>query len=375
MIKKINASEYLKRYDNMSAAERSDYEKRVGEWRAAGVGLLMQKTTDPNASLQNVFQVSIMWNDEECQTFEQGVRLLSALVAVADTRLPDLLYAISAKRAIRRMCEALGDIQNTQNVQNVPNSEPPAPEAPRRGRPRKDAPQASVSTFRGNAGDGHIAGGSPDGKAQVITPPSTVSGQSSMVNGQCSMNKVPARPKHIDQYVHLLPQKTQERASQVQGLYRELDQLRERERLLMSADGVNPADREAVAKAIVSADNRLGSILRELDQEWAKLVEEGRVVVDDLGNARVIDHSPLTIDHEQSGAELTSEQKARRRELRRWLIDMRRGNDKTRDKHVEKWTAFFREFAALDPSAYNDAKVLEAAQHYGIQLDSLTIDH
>lgn len=335
MIKKINASEYLKRYDNMSAAERSDYEKRVGEWRAAGVSLLMQKTTDPNASLQNVFQVSIMWNDEECQTFEQGVRLLSALVAVADTRLPDLLYAISAKRAIRRMCEALGGIEGKDGADTQPSDIATTTPAPQ---------------------------------------PSAQAAQSSAQASQLS-NAVPSRPKHIDQYVHLLPQKTQERASQVQGLYRELDQLRERERLLMSADGVNPADREAVAKAIVSADNRLGSILRELDREWAKLVEEGRVVVDDLGNARVRPSEPNEPNKPNEPIDLTSEQKARRRELRRWLIDMRRGNDKTRDKHVEKWTAFFREFAAIDPSAYNDAKVLEAARHYGIQLDSLTIDH
>lgn len=346
MIKKINATEYLKRYDNMSAAERSDYEKRVGEWRAAGVSLLMQKTTDPNASLQNVFQVSIMWNDEECSIFEEGVRLLSAQIAVAETRLPDVFYAISAKRSIKRMCEVLEGVLNTQNNPgnlNNPNT-PAAPEKPRRGRPRKDA------------------------------PPSTASGQSSMVNDQCSMNEVPSRPKHIDQYVHLLPKKTQERASMVQGLYRELDQLRERECLLMNADNVNPADREAVAKAIVSADNRLGDILRELDTEWAKLVKEGRVVVDDLGNARVIDHLPLTIDQEQPGTELTSEQKARRRELRKWLSDIRRGNGATREEHVKKWRENFCEFRSLSGDT-SLAKIQEAAAHYGIQLDSLNIDH
>ena len=111
MIQKIRQDEYLKRYDNMTATERGQYLERVGEWLSNEARMLTPKTDAPEARLQNILQVSMAWNSEECQAFEVGARLLSALVGIAETKLPDTLYAISAKRAIKKMYELLWEVE------------------------------------------------------------------------------------------------------------------------------------------------------------------------------------------------------------------------------------------------------------------------
>ena len=69
-------------------------------------------------------------------------------------------------------------------------------------------------------------------------------------------------------------------------------------------------------------------------------------------------------------AELKSNQRARRRELRKWLVDTRRGNsDNTRKEHIRKWHENFTEYLTIEgDTAYKDAKIIEAAKHYGIEL-------
>ena len=131
------------------------------------------------------------------------------------------------------------------------------------------------------------------------------------------------------------------------------------------------------AKISTSIDNRLKSIYKELDSEWAKLVKSGRVTVDDLGNVRVTpaDNSQTDADSDATNepAELTSEQKARRRDLRKWLVDTRRGNGDTREEHVKKWRENVKEFVGFDgDAAYEDEKIKAAAEHYGIKLDKRT---
>ena len=102
MVRKINSNEYLKRYDNMSAVERSAYGDRVGEWLRSGALLLGRRVEESGARFQNVTQASIGWNDSECKAFEDGARLLSALVGVRkDTWLPDLLYGKAVRRTVR----------------------------------------------------------------------------------------------------------------------------------------------------------------------------------------------------------------------------------------------------------------------------------
>lgn len=342
MIRRIQNSEYLKRYDNMAAGERSAYEERVGEWNLQKAPLLTVKMDEPMARLQNVESASAAWNDTECQAFEDGVRLLTALVGKDDTWLPDLLYVLAARRVIRKVVTLLSGV-----VQENPK-------------------------------EGVMKDGAKEGKSADRKSKEDAAEETSKATQHVGVKAaVPVRPKHIDQYVHLLPKKTQEKAAQVQHLYRELDEAREKMRLLMDDETAKADDREAWAKTATRIDDKLKAIFREIDAEWDKLAEQGRVVVDDLGNARVVTEDG-TVPAEQAEsletageepAELTSEQKARRRELRKWLVDTRRGNGDSREEHVSKWKENFREFQQFDGEAvFEDQKILEAAAHYGIDL-------
>lgn len=351
MITKIRTTEYLTRYDNMMADERSAYENKVVAWLKSDASLLESKTDSFDARLQNILVLSMAWNDRECRAFEEGAVLLSALVGVDDTWLPDMLYTKSAKRSVRRMKEALSAVCGE------------AKEEPAEGTASETQ---DVATFQASAGDGAVGGRNQQGEDK--TEDETINHESLTVN----QGIVPARPKHIDQYVHLLPKKTQEHAAKYGPLMRELEEWREKERLLIDADNVSAKDREAVAKHIVALDTEIGSIKKELDSGWNKLVKEGRVVVDDLGNARIINEVKSEEVKSEEPAELTSEQRARRRDLRKWLVDTRRGNGDTRDEHVRKWKENFAEFLSLDgEKAFEDKKVTEAAQYYGIDLTSL----
>lgn len=367
MVRKLQSNEYLKRYDNMTAEERSSYTERVGEWLSSGARLLTSKANDMDARLKNVLQASVTWNDAECAAFETGVLLLSALIAVAGTLLPDVLYSISARRAVKKMFELLWDMEarrlykkqeeKTEKPSDAAGSETDVHDGGKAvadgdACTAKEEPPVACS-FQDSGDNGHIAVADKDGEAQVGT--------------------VPVRPKHIDQYVHLLPKKTQEHAAQVQGLYRELEDAREKSRLLMGDPKASAADREAWAKKVTKCDNALRKILDELDAGWAKLVRENRVMVDDLGNVRVVPMENEELTTDSSGpAELTSEQKARRRELRKWLTDTRRGNGSARDKHVAKWQDSFREYLTLEGgAAFADDKIVAAAKHYDINLEEL----
>ena len=412
MVRKITSGEYLKRYDNMTVTERQEYLSRVGDWLSVSGQTLVQKGEVFEARLQNVLQVSAMWNDADCEAFEEGVVLLSALTGVTETKLPDILYAISAKRSIKHVFQALWKIEEAEAtpVMEVPqnpdrqtvDSETIIKEQEHRIMEKYGGEPAAP--FQGGTGDGAVGGGNQDGEAQV-EPAADAAGA-----------VAPARPKHIDQYVHLLPKKTQEHAALVQGLYRELDEAREKMNLLMNDQTASAADREAWAKKATKCDNTLRKIFDELDSEWAKLVKSGRVVVDDLWNARVVhaaDATSTTTGGGENGAQgeneaqiengaqgenavgmqgegtaeaqgenggaqgdgttgLTSEQKARRRELRKWLTDTRRGNGAARDERVKQWYENFREYLTLEGyKAFGDEIIKEAIEHYGIDVEKL----
>lgn len=370
MIRKISGTEYLKRYDNMTAEERAQYESRVGDWLSVDGQELVKLGGTFEARLQNVLQVSAGWNDRQCQAFEDGAVLLSALVGQFDTWLPDMLYVKSAKRAIRLMFELLwnvdaGHTDEKAHTDLTDHTDKKTPKAADKGL-TKDSVRMQAGAAKDNAYTVEAGGAAsvfPDAKPTTVTSP------------------VPARPKHIDQYVHLLPENTQEHAAQVQGLLRELDETRRKLDLLMDDKTAKDSDREAWAKKATAIDNKLRKIYDELDSEWDKLVKQGRVVVDDLGNARVAEAGVTLNDQntqtDPTGDELTSEQsrpedKARRRELRKWLVDTRRGNGDTRDEHVKKWQENFKEFLAFEgDAAYGDEKIKAAAEHYGIDLASL----
>lgn len=331
MVRKISSGEYGKRLGNMTAAERHTYQDRVGQWLRSGGRMLLERADDYGARLQNVLGASVSWNDRECEAFEEGASLLSVLAGVSETWLPDVLYSVSARRAIRQMFKCLKNGM-------------PAEKAEERGERREEREERKKEPT-----------------------PALPKG----VRKETQVSPLPVRPKHIDQYVHLLPKKTQERAGQVRELLRDLDVARENARKLMDAG--EQGDKVAQwAKKATSLDDKVRSIYKELDAEWEKLVKSGRIVVDMFGNASVApEGEPSGTVAEKS--ELTSEQKHRRRELRKWLTDTRRGAEgKAREKRIEQWKANIREYLTLEPieAALKDKKLVAAAKHYGIEIQS-----
>ena len=205
---------------------------------------------------------------------------------------------------------------------------------------------------------------------------------------QCAV--VPARPKHIDQYVHLLPKETQERAAGYGELMRQLGEARDNMQLLMDDDHASAKSREQWAKQATKLDKKIRALKEELDREWEKVVAENRIALDAFGNAYVVEMrnekgemrnddaagENSAIGHQPS--DLSSEQKKRRRELRKWLIDLRRGKEgKDREKRIEQWRVNWKEYLTLEPKekALQDEKILEAAKHFGIDIGGNTAEH
>lgn len=346
MVRKIQVNEYLKRYDNMPAAERQAFASRVGEWLQSAGRALTNRAEDFDARLHSVLSVSVGWNDAECEAFEEGARLLSALSGSADTWLPDLLYKKAVRRSIRQMVKVLSSVVYTASEQRKVKSEESA------ATDQQPTEKAASQSEKRN---------------EKSEEPAEVKSASVPVT-----TGVPIRPKHIDQYVHLLPKKTQEHAAEVRDLLRQLDDAREKARLLMESPQASPDSRAQWAKRAVQLDNKVRDIYRELDAEWEKLVKSGRVVVDVFGNASIApDGEPSGTVAQEEKPELTSEQKARRRELRKWLIDTRRGAEgKAREKRIEQWKENWKEYLTLEPleAALKDEKIVAAAKHFGIEI-------
>lgn len=382
MIRRIRPSEYLTDVRMMTEEERKKYLKRVGEWLAGDGKRLLEMTDRPMAKAQNIMMLSVRWGREDCEAFYEGTLLLSARAGVTDTWLPTQLYAKSAYRAVRQMVRVflMGSVKGSANglialVDPVTGAPTTKNDSTVAGQPKKPLPTIKTVSREYDAATDTV-------RVQCEVVPAN---QPSTVSHQPSSGLVPARPRHIDQYVHLLPQKTQERAAQVKVLLRELDESRENARLLMEA-GEHSDKIELWARKATRLDSAVKSIYRELDSEWGKLVKQGRVVVDDLGNAHVIESEKFLdgpsgkaerrVKSEESAAEteepaeLTSEQKARRRELRKFLTDTRRGNGKTREEHIGKWQEAWKEYLTLESKdkALADQKILEAMKHYRIEI-------
>lgn len=341
----------------MTAEERLAYKSRVGEWLQTGVLLLRDKTESYECRLQNAIQASMGWNDAESQAFEEGARLLSALVKTADTWLPELLYAKAAGRCIKRMMSILSQAFE-ETGQQAAAKQLLTEKTAAKAAPAEKTDKKTVSEKPAEKAVDTMAETTADNKAAG------------------TVAAVPPRPKHIDQYVHLLPAKTQERAAKVKDLLRELDYAREKARLLMGSPQASRDDMAAWAKKATACDNAVRSIYKELDAEWDKLVKSGRIEVDVFGNARVTPSPALPEGRENIS--LTSEQKHRRRELRKWLIDTRRGAEgKAREKRIEQWKVNIREYLSLEPleTALKDEKIVAAAEHFGIDLAATPSQH
>jgi len=362
MIQKIQNGEYLKRVDNMTADESEEYRKRVGEWlRDPETACLAACAEDPSAAFQNVLQVSVGWNDMVCRAWTEGVRLLTALVATEETWLPDMLYTKSAKRVIRQMVSVVssfkiqvsGDRDGIagQQTKQVAKEEPA--DKARKG-------TQAVALFRNSDQGNHDGEGKPS-----------------------DVKATPVRPKHIDQYVHLMPKRTQERAAMVCGLLRDLDVARENARRLMDADG-HPDKIAQWAKTATLLDSKVRAIYDELDSEWEKLVSHGRVAVDDFGNAYVTEEgkgekeepAAAQQDTQQEGrpagrgqakAAKQAEEDAKRREyLKKWLRDTRTA---VSDERRELWEKNCKELLALGGELTDSIR--KAAGHYGVELERL----
>lgn len=416
MIKKLTTGEYLKDYITMSAQEREAYGDRVGEWLASDGARLLAMTDRPMARSQNLMTMSVRWSREDCDAVHEGTVLLTALMAVTDTWLPSQLWTKSAWRALRKLVGELSSIHHSQFI--IHNGAGAAKEETAvKTRKGTQSVAAQASPASGMAGDvitvqqtkGHAAdvagavagdgasGVLASGMAGDVIAAQQTKGHAADVAGTADAagtangrgtSGVPVRPKHIDQYVHLLPKGAQERAAQVKGLLRDLDVMRENARRLMEA-GESGNKVAQWSRAAAQLDEKVNRIYRELDAEWEKLVRTGRVVVDALGYASVLPDADaagaaaevraavgevtgtvadVTATAKKEG--LSSEQKARRRELRKWLIDLRRGKEgKAKEKRAEQWRENWKEYLTLEPLelALKDEKVVKAAEHFGIE--------
>lgn len=390
MIKKLTTGEYLKDYRTMTAQEREAYHKRAGEWLRSSGERLLALTDRPMAKAQNLMMMSGRWEKKDCEAAHEGAVLLTALMAVTETWLPSQLWVKSAWRAIRQITESLSltlpEREGTagattrgagktsalaQSIADGSVQRPPFPDGRKAGNVKVGTPSGKPTGALEAQGktQGNPATESQGTLSAAVSTPS--------LQGRAGEGLLPARPKHIDQYAYLLPKGTQERAGAVRGLLRELDEAREKMRLLMEDVNAKPDARAAWARKATRIDATLRGIYKELDAEWERLVRDGRVGVDALGNAYVVEggQSNLNTQSSQSNqsnpTELTSEQKARRRELRKWLIDLRRGKEgKAREKRIEQWKMNWKEYLTLEPleAALKDEKVVAAAAHFGIEI-------
>ena len=423
MIKKILVRDYLKGYGDMTAEERGAFVGRVGEWLAQDGARLLTLTDRPMARSQSLMTITTRWTAEDAKAVTDGIMLMSALVGVADTWLPTQIYMRSAYRAVRQVVAVLtdfakGKVNGLNLLVNPATGEPMSKtnntttsgrgaaahynHAPKRaagaGAGRPQALPSSVGARTANTpaaipqGTGRVAQ-TEKPLPMIKTVGKEYDAATDTVRVQCA--GVPARPKHIDQYVHLLPKATQERAAEYGELMRQLGEARDNMQLLMDDDHASAKSREQWAKQATKLDRKIRAIREELDREWEKVAESGRVVIDDLGMAHLVPTSQcdaalngdgaggnVTAADGEGGelepAELTSEQKKRRRDLRKWLIDLRRGKEgKDREKRIEQWRVNWLEYLTLEPreKALEDVKILEAAKHFGIDIGGNTAEY
>lgn len=386
MIRQIQANEYMKRVASMTEAERLDLAKRVGEWLSSSAKLLMPHTNDPLARMQNVMQMGAAWDDRTQDAFNEGVRLLTPFVAIADTWLPTMIYTKAARRCIFNMIEVLRT--HAPKLKATPQSVPDrVPSQKPRQKPQApeptEKPQNPSTTQKRKPGRPRKL--TKEEEQAALTPNLFAPNANKSANEATSSPVIP-RPKHIDQYVYLLPERTQIHAAQYGPLMRELEQARSNMKLLIDDPHAKPSERERWAKTAVKTDNQIAAIRRELDAGWANLVDTGRVMVDDMGMAHIIDPKTGQIadpkpvvtvpsdDAQEKPKEqpkpkekqkpLTPEEKAKRISyLQKWLRDPRATATEERKK---QWEENARELLHLG-GTLSDAMV-KAGEHYGAKI-------
>ena len=387
MIKKIKTTEYLKQYGAMADGERREYQSRVGEWLSGGGRRLLELTERPMAKSQNIMLLSARWKEPEVRAFLDGALLLTALIGVADTWLPTQLYAKSAYRAVRQMVDVMGHVPGSghsiamRQTKAIGGSLVITEEQRRRivekytKKALEEMGKKPAAKPQGTMTDGEAAGTT----AQQNLKPETLKPETSRA--------VLARPRHIDQYVHLLPEATQKKAAKYGELMREFDVAREKLRIVMDDVHASDKEREGWAKKVSRLDGQIGDIRRELDQEWEKVASSGRVVMDDLGMAHLVSEELKVKSEESTTAAQGDDQEPETQKsetkanddfrkaalLRKWLIDKRYGNKdaEKRVKYQEKWREKYREMVRIGGMEAVTEKVREAAKHYEIDIDAL----
>ena len=339
MIQKIQSTDYLKRLNNMTADEKDGYLERVGEWLDCQAPMILKRMSDDVSRFQNVLQCGASWNDDECKAWTDGAVLLTALAAKKETWLPDMLYVKAARQAIRQMVLILREIPQISRTTLPVTAEAPAEDG-KAENAKEDQPEAKA----GSQQESQTVAGEP------LKP---------------GAKAVPARPTHIDQYVHLLPKKTQERAAMYAPLMRELEVARENARTLMDAGG--PADKiESWAKAATNTDEKIKAIRKELDDEWDKLVKNGTVTVDEFGNAHVTAPDVKESDEkkpDEKDAAKKAEDAKRVDYLKKWLRDTRTAAS---DERRQQWEKNCRELLELGGEMTDSIR--KAAEFYGVDL-------
>lgn len=363
----------------MTASEKHDFAERVGDWLQRAPRLLLPKADEPLARMQNVLQMGSGWNDNEQSAFNEGARLLTPFMGVAETWLPDMLYAKAARRSIHRII----DILTTQGelIIEKPTSKPlPTDDAVQANTasvapaPASDQPVSSVHRKRGR----------PRKNPVDSTPTATVASQ------PADVQTVVPRPRHIDQYIHLLPEKTQKRAATYGKLMRFLGEARHNMRMLMDDPHASSVDCQRWASVATRTDENIADIRRELDQEWNKVVATGQVIIDEFGVARIVDPATgkvidvepkvtITEDgHEDKLEEKKTEDKPKRRHreklteeekakrityLQKWLRDPRAS---VSDERRKQWEQNARELVRLGGCLTDSIR--RAGEHYGAKL-------
>lgn len=352
MIYRITSNEWLKRVDNMTKAETQELANRVGDWLRHGAETLLPMAEEPLARMMSVEQVSSGWATEAQDAFNEGVRLLSSFAFITDTWLPDMIYTKAAKRSIHRIVDILK--QNLLKLVAAQKPEQDAAPTPR-VQNRKDTKPRSYKTAQLQ---------SIDNEPVAIVP----------------------RPKHIDQYIHLLPEDTQKRAQSYGQLVQDLGTARGNMRLLLEDSKATAAERERWAKTAVALDQKIGDLRKELDAEWNKLVTLQRVTVDVFGIAHILDENGKTRSHEAKTKVKTDgnsekllkphkkerishkqytedEKKVRVKYLQKWLRDPRPA---ATPEHKKRWQEYAKELKGLGGELTKSIE--KAAEHYKVKI-------
>ena len=388
----------MKRVASMTEVERLDLAKRVGEWLDSSAKLLMSHTNDPLARMQSVMQMGGEWNDAEQEAFMEGVRLLTPFMAIADTWLPTMIYTKAARRCILNMIEVLRT--HAPKLKVTPKSIPDRVASPKPEKMQTKDPQIQFSpksalpikpttstqpTDKPKNKVGRPRKMTKEEEQAALSNNLFAPNENKVANEATSLPIIP-RPKHIDQYVYLLSERTQRHAAQYGPLMRELEQARSNMKLLIDDPHAKPSERERWAKITVKTDNQIAAIRRELDAGWANLVDTGRVIIDDMGMAHIIDPEtgqiadpkPAVVlpadDAQEKPKEqpkpkekpkpLTPEEKAKRISyLQKWLRDPRATATEERKK---QWEENAHELLHLG-GTLSDAMV-KAGEHYGAKI-------